>query len=85
MDYTRRDLLALMGTAGALGRYGDAAAQDTAANPALPAVPPSRSFPETASTSRGSRRSIGHWSSNVRVVHFFTAMPLTAVHMNSTN
>ena len=31
MDYTRRDLLALMGTAGALGRYGDAAA-----NAALP-------------------------------------------------
>ena len=31
MDYTRRDLLALMGTAGALGRYGDAAAQDAAA------------------------------------------------------
>ena len=36
MDYTRRDLLALMGTAGALGRYGDAAAQDAAANAALP-------------------------------------------------
>ena len=36
MDYTRRDLLALMGTAGALGRYGDAAAQDAAATAALP-------------------------------------------------
>ena len=36
MDYTRRDLLALMGTAGALGRYGDAAAQDAAGNAALP-------------------------------------------------
>ena len=36
MGYTRRDLLALMGTAGALGRYGDAAAQDAAANAALP-------------------------------------------------
>ena len=36
MGYTRRDLLALMGTAGALGRYGGAAAQDAAATAALP-------------------------------------------------
>jgi hypothetical protein len=35
MDYTRRDLLALMGTAGALGRYGDAAAQDAKEDAAL--------------------------------------------------
>src|SRR5688572_3263970 len=36
MDYTRRDLLALMGTAGALGRYADASAQDTGGDTGLP-------------------------------------------------
>lgn len=36
MDYTRRDLLALMGTAGALGGYADAAVQQAGADPALP-------------------------------------------------
>ena len=36
MDYTRRDLLALMGTAGALGRYAGATAQEAGGEAALP-------------------------------------------------
>ena len=36
MDYTRRDLLALMGTAGAFARYGDASAQGAGGDSALP-------------------------------------------------
>ena len=54
MDYTRRDLLALMGTAGALGRYGDAAAQDAAAN----AV--SRWQPSSSVTTRLCERRFSH-------------------------
>jgi hypothetical protein len=36
MDYTRRDLLALMGTAGALGRFDNASAQEAGGDTALP-------------------------------------------------
>ena len=72
MDYTRRDLLALMGTAGALGRSGDAAAQDSGLR-----TPHSRSQVSSSATTRPCERRFSH-RLPIRPVRTGAACPISS-------